>query len=158
MLWLRGVLFSVLLPGTLAVWLPRLILGERAQAGGFYLLGWLLVCAGALLYFACLLQFLNAGGTPAIYFTRTFRWLVGQEPQSLISNGPYGFSRNPMYVAVTAAVTGQAIAYKSLMLCSYAAILFLCFHATVVWLEEPHLQRKQGRSFEEYCRKVPRWL
>jgi protein-S-isoprenylcysteine O-methyltransferase Ste14 len=156
--WLRGIAFSVLLPGTLAVWLPILILAGRPAAGGLFHLGWLLTAAGTVLYSICLVQFLAAGGTPAIYFTRAFRWLVGKEPPSLVTGGVYRYSRNPMYLAVAAAVAGLSIVYRSLDLCFYTGVLWLCFHATVIWLEEPHLRRKTGPTYDEYRRRVPRWL
>jgi protein-S-isoprenylcysteine O-methyltransferase Ste14 len=28
----------------------------------------------------------------------------------------------------------------------------------VVLVEEPHLRRKQGPAYEDYCRRVPRWI
>ena len=35
---------------------------------------------------------------------------------------------------------------------------WLFFHLTVVLLEEPHLRELHGASYDEYCRRVPRWL
>jgi hypothetical protein len=61
--------------------------------GGFYNGGWLLVGVGILLYALSLLRFLAAGGTPAIFFTRHLRLLIGEEPAALVSAGLYRFSR-----------------------------------------------------------------
>ena len=79
-----------------------------------------------------------SGGTPAIYFTRHLKFLIGEEPPSG-PQGLYRFSRNPMYVGVLLAVFGQA---------------FICFArcgdsmgppsgcVSISWLflEEPHLR------------------
>ena len=40
----------------------------------------------------------------------------------------------------------------------YGFALWLFFHPTVVFQEEPHLRREYGASYDEYCRHVPRWL
>jgi protein-S-isoprenylcysteine O-methyltransferase Ste14 len=43
-------------------------------------------------------------------------------------------------------------------LLGYTAAVALAFHLFVVLYEEPHLRRKFGRDYEDYCRRVPRWL
>jgi protein-S-isoprenylcysteine O-methyltransferase Ste14 len=40
----------------------------------------------------------------------------------------------------------------------YVAALTAAFHLFVVFFEEPLLRRKFGASYEEYCRRVPRWV
>ena len=121
-------------------------------------MGWAPIFLGALAYGLCLMRFLAAGGTPAIFFTRPLRFLIGEEPGSLVSQGLYRFSRNPMYVGVLLVVFGQAIIFGSPRIAAYGLLLFVCFHLTVVLLEEPHLRRTRGRSYELYCQTVPRWL
>ncbi len=73
--------------------------------------GWFLIVPGALIYLSCLIRFLLAGGTPAIFFTRPLRFLIGEEPKALVADGLYRYTRNPMYVGVLLAVIGQAILY-----------------------------------------------
>jgi protein-S-isoprenylcysteine O-methyltransferase Ste14 len=63
-----------------------------------------------------------------------------------------------MYVGVLLAVFGQAILFASLRVAVYGVILFGCFHAAVVFLEEPHLLKQNGEPYAAYCRRVPRWL
>lgn len=120
--------------------------------------GWLPVVAGASIYFVCLLRFLTAGGTPAIFFTRHLRFLIGEEPAKLVQGGMYRLSRNPMYIGVLLVVFGQAILFGSVRLTEYGLAVALCFHLVVVFLEEPHLRRERGPSYDEYCRQVRRWL
>jgi protein-S-isoprenylcysteine O-methyltransferase Ste14 len=128
------------------------------RQGGVWDAGWALIVCGVIVYALCLLRFLAAGGTPAIYFTRGLRFLIGEEPDSLISAGLYRFSRNPMYVGVLMVIFGQAIVLSSSRLAVYGGVVFLIFHLTVVLVEEPHLRATRGRPYERYCRRVPRWL
>jgi protein-S-isoprenylcysteine O-methyltransferase Ste14 len=107
---------------------------------------------------ACLLRFLSSGGTPAIFFTRPLRALLGEEPPRLVQSWLYTVTRNPMYVGVVLAVFGQALVFASANIAVYGALLWLAFHVVVVALEEPHLRERHGRSYEEYCRRVPRWF
>ena len=52
MLWLRAVVFSALVPGVVAFYVPWVI-GPRTAASGFWLSGWVLVAAGAAIYLRC---------------------------------------------------------------------------------------------------------
>ena len=120
--------------------------------------GWLLLIAGIFLYALCLLQFLSAKGTPAIFFTRHLRFVWGEEPPALVRTGPYLLSRNPMYVSVLLVIFGQAILYASRSVAVYGAIVFICFHLVVTSIEEPHLRAREGPAYDDYCRRVRRWL
>lgn len=157
-MWLRAAAFTILCPGTVAVLVPRWLIGDASTGGGWWRLGWVLLAAGALLYFLCLGRFLAAGGTGAIFFTRPVRWLLGEEPGQLVRGGLYGWSRNPMYLSVVLAIFGQAVLFASPAVAIYGAGAWLTFHAIVLLVEEPHLRRKQGAVYEEYCRQVPRWF
>jgi protein-S-isoprenylcysteine O-methyltransferase Ste14 len=158
LLWARGLIFTALVPLVVAGWLPAVVDPFRRVAGGAWSVGWLLVAAGAAIYAACLLRFLAAGGTPAIFFTRPVRVLIGEEPRRLVQGWLYSLSRNPMYVGVVLAVFGQAIVFASRAIAIYGAFLWLMFHLVVVALEEPHLHDRHGAAYEDYCRRVPRWL
>ncbi|HML16396.1 MAG TPA: isoprenylcysteine carboxylmethyltransferase family protein [Bryobacteraceae bacterium] len=158
MLWLRGLIFTILVPGVVAYWAPRWIDPGARRAGGWWDAGWVLVAAGTLIYGLCLLRFLAAGGTPAIFFTRPLGALIGEEPARLVAGGLYGYSRNPMYLGVLMAVFGQAIVYASRAIAEYGVAVFVTFHLVVVLLEEPHLRATRGLEYENYCKSVPRWI
>jgi protein-S-isoprenylcysteine O-methyltransferase Ste14 len=166
MLWLRGVIFTVLVPCMVGAYVPSLIYRGRELEEGFWVIdwkvgqgiGWLLVGLGATIYLVCLVAFLSAGGTPAMFFTRPLKFILGEEPPRLVRQGLYRFSRNPMYVGVVMAVFGQALICGSSSVAGYGAFLWLCFHTVVVFLEEPHLREERGPSYDEYRRKVPRWI
>lgn len=158
MLWLRGLLFTLLVPCSIAVYVPRLLIGPRFQQGGLWQAGWLLVAVGSIIYFRCLLSFLSANGTPAIFFTRYLRSVIGREPIALVQRDLYQFSRNPMYLGVIVVIIGQAVLYASGWLAVYGIVVFLLFHLTVVFIEEPHLKARDPDSFERYRHEVPRWF
>ena len=158
MLWIRGLIFTVLMPGVAGGVVPLLLSGGGPLQDGAWRLGWIPVAVGAAIFFSCLLNFLAAGGTPAPFFSRGLRGLVGDEPAKLVCGGLYQVSRNPMYLGVLLVVFGQAVLFASTWIALYGMVAWLFLHVTVVRVEEPHLRAKQGQSYEEYCRRVPRWL
>jgi protein-S-isoprenylcysteine O-methyltransferase Ste14 len=157
-LWLRAILFTILAPGMIAGLAPLLIKENRPLPGGIWNAGWVLVLIGACTYLHCLLRFLAAHGTPAIFFTRPLRFVIGEEPTQLVRGGAYRYSRNPMYFSVLTAIFGQAVVFKSLAVATFGSCLCVFFHIVVVFAEEPHLRAREGHVFEEYCRQTPRWI
>ncbi len=158
MLWLRGLLFTLLVPGLIAVYLPYLIMGSRLRPGGWWQLGWIWIAVGSAIYLRCLLSFLFANGTPAIFFTRHLKSILGREPPALVRGDLYRFSRNPMYLGVVTVILGQSLLYASGLLAAYGTAVFVLFHLTVVFLEEPHLNARDPQSFAQYRCEVPRWF
>ena len=156
--WLRGLIFTLLVPGMIGGVAPMIIDSNAQASRGFWRVGWILIAAGAVIYTLCLIRFLAAAGTPAIFFTRHIRFLLGEEPKSLVSKGLYRFSRNPMYVGVLMAIFGQAIVFASFRIAVYGVVAFAFFHVVVVFLEEPHLRSTLGKPYEQYCQNVRRWL
>jgi protein-S-isoprenylcysteine O-methyltransferase Ste14 len=79
-------------------------------------------------------------------------------PQRLVRVGLYRFTRNPMYVGVLLIVSGWSLLAGSPRLAWYTAILAVAFHLRVVLHEERWLAGQFGPDWEEYKRRVPRWL
>jgi protein-S-isoprenylcysteine O-methyltransferase Ste14 len=147
---LENLLFTLVIPGTVAVYLPLWLSTDRALSAGSTLwLGGLLVAVGVTLYAWCLWDFAILGrGTPAPI----------DAPKRLIVRGPYRCTRNPMYVGVLTVVFGWALVFRSAELLAYGAVVAGCFQGFVVHYEEPHLSRVFGREYESYRRRVGRWL
>src|ERR671914_741419 len=78
-------------------------------------------------------------------------------PDRLVVGGLYRYVRNPMYVAVLAAIVGQGLLLGQLGLLLYAAALWLIVAVFVRWYEEPTLTRRFGADYEVYRRAVPAW-
>jgi protein-S-isoprenylcysteine O-methyltransferase Ste14 len=107
-----------------------------------------LVVAVALLIQA-FVRFVSEGlGTPAPV-APTERLVVG---------GLYRYVRNPMYIAIVAAIFGQALLLGQLSLLWYGLFIALLQAAFVRWHEEPALRRRFGHDYEVYSRAVPSWL
>lgn len=155
MLWIRGLIFTALVPFMIAVVIPRWIAGDAMNGSAW---GWPLVGIGALFYLASLLAFLAAGGTPSIYFLRPLRHLLGEEPGVVVEHGLYRVTRNPMYVGVLTAIQGFALLYGSWNVALFGVLFGLWLHFVVTRIEEPHLRKDRGEAYENYCRRVPRWL
>jgi protein-S-isoprenylcysteine O-methyltransferase Ste14 len=77
---------------------------------------------------------------------------------SLITDGPFGFSRNPMYLGITAALLGLAVFLGSLMAFLYPALFFVLFQFVVIPMEEKRMEEAFGEEYRDYKRKVRRWL
>lgn len=149
-LFLKNLLFTLILPGTIGVYVPLLLSRGRVAAGGPMLLtGGGLLFLGAALYVWCVCDFaLRGRGTPAPI----------DPPKTLIVSGPYRYSRNPMYVAVLAAVLGWSVVFRSTDLVVYAGGAALAFTLFVRLYEEPHLSREFGAAYDAYRSRVGRWI
>ncbi len=148
---LKTLVFTVLVPGTVTVAVPYSMLprGALSAVGPSRLLGLIPILAGAAGYLSCAWNFAFVGrGTPAPI----------DPPKTLVARGLHRFVRNPMYLAVGSIVLGEAIVFWSKALLIYGLGLCMAFHLIVVFYEEPALREKFGTSYGEYCRVVPRWF
>jgi protein-S-isoprenylcysteine O-methyltransferase Ste14 len=150
---LKNLVFTVLVPGTVAGLVPYWIASSSGHwgwqgAGPLQLLGSVVLGGGLGVYLRCLIDFGSAGGTPAPI----------DPPKELVVHGLYRYSRNPMYVGVLSIIAGQALILEALPLALYACAIFAMFHAFVVLYEEPTLRRQFGQAHERLCARVPRWL
>src|SRR5215208_4557030 len=74
-----------------------------------------------------------------------------------VVGGVYRYVRNPMYVAVLAAIVGQSLLLGRLGLLLYAGVAWVAVAAFVRLYEEPTLTRRFGADYEAYRRAVPAW-
>ena len=78
--------------------------------------------------------------------------------QHLVVTGLYRYVRNPIYVAVTAVIFGQAVLFGDWRLFAYGAVFWLLVHLFVVGYEEPTLEGSFGAEYEAFRINVPRWI
>lgn len=151
---LRTALFTVLIPGTVTVAVPYVLLRSHIDCAigispALRMFGLLPLSAGITVYLWCAWEFATAGrGTPAPY----------DPPQLLVTRGLYTVSRNPIYIGVVLIILGEALLVDSIPLLGYALLLLALFHARVVLYEEPRLHSTFGGEYERYCLTVPRWV
>ena len=77
--------------------------------------------------------------------------------RTLVVSGFYRYVRNPMYVAVTALIFGQAILFASWGVALYGVVI-AAFHTFVRTYEEPTLRGAYGEQDVAYCAATPRWI
>lgn len=148
-----SLLFLVVAPGVVAGLVPWLLTGwERSDALGdlvvVRVLGVILLGVGIGVLLEAFGRFaLEGRGTPAPV-SPTERLVVG---------GLYRHVRNPMYLAVEAAILGQALLLGRWILIAYAAVIGVAFGAFVRLYEEPALARRYGEEYDAYRRAVPAW-
>jgi protein-S-isoprenylcysteine O-methyltransferase Ste14 len=75
-----------------------------------------------------------------------------------VVRGLYRYVRNPMYLSVTTIVLGEAMLTRSSALAVYWVVWFACANLFVIGYEEPTLRQMFGRSYEDYTRRVGRWI
>jgi protein-S-isoprenylcysteine O-methyltransferase Ste14 len=148
-----SAVFFLLAPGVVVGLIPWLLTRWQAREPLPYwtpvrVLGGILLVAGLIALVQAFVRFVVEGfGTPAPVAA----------PDRLVVGGVYRYVRNPMYVAVLAAIIGQALLLGRLGLLLYAGAAWLIVAAFVHWYEEPTLTRRFGAEYEAYRRAVPAW-
>ena len=147
---LKNLLFTLIVPGTVAVYVPLIVSRHRlASSGAVFLVAIFLFVMGGAIYAWCVFDFASFGrGTP----------LPLDAPRMLVRRGLYCYSRNPMYVGVLTVIFAWAVLYRSAAILLYGLIVALCFYTFVVFGEEPRLRKRFGTEYDRYCAEVPRWL
>ena len=148
-----SLLFLVVAPGVVAGLVPWLLTGwEGSEALGDLVvvraLGVILLGVGIVALLEAFGRFaLEGRGTPA----------PASPTERLVVGGLYRHVRNPMYLAVEAAILGQALLLGRWILVAYAAVIGGAFGAFVRLYEEPTLARRYGEQYDTYRRAVPAW-
>src|SRR5262245_16643157 len=148
---LKSLLFLFLAPGMVAGYIPLALLSEGSQieTGFFVYLAFPLWGIGGVILLWSFWNFLRQGrGTPAPV----------DPPKELVAVGFYRYVRNPMYVGILLILLGHFLWFGYWLLLIYTVVVFVAFHVFVTLYEEPTLKRKFGTSYEEYLRRVPRWI
>jgi len=150
MLVLRTVLFTVVVPATVVLYVPAGLAGSAAGVNpGLRLIGVVVGAAGLLLTGWCWVEFIARGrGTPAPW----------DPPRMLVRGGPYRFVRNPIYIGIVAVLLGETAFLWSAALLLWSLVVAFFFHLAVVLHEEPGLKERFGLDYERYLAAVPRWV
>ena len=81
-----------------------------------------------------------------------------QPATALVLRGPYRFSRNPMYLAMTFLYLGiccWALALWSLL---FLPVVLVIIQRSVIGREEAYLGRRFGDDYRRYLTQVRRWI
>jgi protein-S-isoprenylcysteine O-methyltransferase Ste14 len=146
-----SALFFAVAPGVMAGLVPLVLTGWDAYEVPVPLrvIGGVVTALGAAFLIQAFARFVVEGlGTPAPV----------APPERLVVGGIYRWVRNPMYVAVTATILGQALLLGRIALVIYAGVFWALTASFVRWYEEPNLRRRFGTEYDEYLQAVPGWL
>lgn len=81
-----------------------------------------------------------------------------QTPSMLVTSGIYSFSRNPIYLALTVALTGFAVMFDTWWLIVSAAVLWIVLDRVVIRGEERLVGATFPEEYAAYRGRVSRWL
>jgi protein-S-isoprenylcysteine O-methyltransferase Ste14 len=133
--WLVGLLLHLVLP------LPRLPLAAR-------LAGLALIAAGIGLG-GWFIWTMRSAGTPVDPY---------EAPTALVTEGPFRYTRNPAYVAFTLTYAGLALLTGVLWSLLLLPVVLVAVDRGVIQREEHYLEAHFGSGYQEYRRRVRRWL
>lgn len=146
-------LFFALAPGIVAGVVPWMLTGWEVRDPSHWLplriVGAVGLAFGVAVMIHAFVRFVVEGlGTPA----------PAAPTERLVVGGLYRHVRNPMYLAVAAAIVGQALLLGQAGLILYGAAITLANAAFVHRYEEPTLLRQFGPQYATYRQAVPGWL
>jgi protein-S-isoprenylcysteine O-methyltransferase Ste14 len=108
-----------------------------------------LAVVGIGAWIACLDAFSRLGrGTP----------LPADAPRRLVTTGLFGRTRNPIMAAELMVIWAEALWIASWGVALYALVTSVVAHLAVVYVEEPELRERFGPEYDDYRRRVPRWI
>src|SRR5215211_1798649 len=147
-----SAVFFLLAPGVVGGLIPWLLTGgwQVREPLPYWapvrVLGGVLLVAGLVAPVGGFVRFVVEGfGTPAPVAA----------PEHLVVGGVYRYVRNPMYVAVLAAIVGQSLLLGRLGLLLYAGVAWVAVAAFVRFYEKPPPPRRLAAKYGPSRRKVP---
>jgi protein-S-isoprenylcysteine O-methyltransferase Ste14 len=111
--------------------------------------GSLMIAAGIAIGIGSVYSFRNASTTilPA-----------GRPTTAIVESGPYRFTRNPMYVAMSCAYIGLSLLLNTAWALLLLPLVVIVVDLLVIRREERYLAGKFGEPYRAYCARVRRWL
>ena len=80
------------------------------------------------------------------------------EATVMVRNGPYRFTRNPMYLGMLLLTSGVAVTFGSVAPLLLPPLFAVVLHVRFVRREEEFLTRRFGADYLAWCKTVRRWL
>ena len=153
--WLRSPLFYIVTSAIffwvcIALWMPLpLTLSPLARA--------LALAAGSLVFFPGMGLILWGRLTLGkMYFVSTGMGAELFADHRLVTHGPFGLVRHPMYTGIALAAIGGVLLYQTWTL--VAMLLLPLGLARRAWREEQALAAEFGEEWQEYCQQTPAFL
>ena len=80
------------------------------------------------------------------------------EPATVVQDGFYRFSRNPMYLGMLLVLAGNAIWLGNFLALLFAPVFVAIMSRYYIAREEQILDARFGDAYRAYCRRVRRWI
>jgi len=136
-----------------ALFIPSWPLFSKEAFGDFYylwpvIIGLLVTCTGQAIRGATIgLAYIVRGGKEGKPYA-----------EGLVTEGIFNHCRNPLYVGNILMLLGVGILANSLLYVAVMMPVFLFIYQAIVLAEENFLRKKFGPGYDEYCKKVNRWV
>ena len=106
---------------------------------------------------------IGAGVGMAIWGARTFQEagtnISPHDPATaLVEDGPYQYTRNPIYIGMTAVYSGITLLLNNLWGFLLLPGVLAVIQRGVIEREEAYLRATFGDAYDEYTERIPRWL
>jgi protein-S-isoprenylcysteine O-methyltransferase Ste14 len=88
-------------------------------------------------------------------------WRVGVDPEErteLVTSGPFGLVRNPIYSAMIPTVLGLALMVPNVLAIAAFLTLVIALELQVRLVEEPYLLQVHGNAYADYAARVGRFV
>jgi len=97
------------------------------------------------------------GGAVALAGAGLRLWAAGhiEKGKSLAQEGPYAFTRNPLYLGSLLMATGVLVAGQGYWLLLPFGVFYVALYYPVMKTEQKEMQEKYGEKYREYARRVP---
>ncbi|MEO3385671.1 isoprenylcysteine carboxylmethyltransferase family protein [Mesorhizobium sp. CAU 1741] len=132
----------------IAHWLAPLPWLPLQLAEFLFAVGWILV-AGAL--------FIDISAMRTLARAKT-TIMPHHASDHLVTNGPFSFSRNPIYLGNTMLMIGVGLIGGILWFILLAPIAAFITQKLAIEREERHLEMRFGKKYRDYTKKVRRWI
>ena len=83
---------------------------------------------------------------------------VSKPTTTIVAEGPYRFTRNPMYLSMTLTYLGIAISFNALWPLLLLPGVLLIMQFGVISREERYLEKKFGKEYLQYKGRVRPWI
>jgi len=133
---IAGLLLHWMIPATFLPGMLHLAIGLPLTGVGIFLMVW------------AVQTFRHAGTDKSVY----------KPTIAIVAEGPYRFTRNPMYLSITLVYTGISISFNALWPILLLPIVLLITQFGVINREERYLEQKFGKKYLRYKNKIRRWI
>ena len=111
-------------------------------------IGWLMIAAFVALIISAIRAMRRAGTTVR----------PDRGTDHLVTDGPFSFTRNPLYLAGTTLVLGIGLVSGIVWFLLLAVLAAFAVQKLAIEREERHLQARFGRTYVDYAERVRRWI